>query len=193
MLELKNVKKDYPAGDNTVHALKGVSLQFRRNEFVSILGPSGCGKTTLLRDIIRQLSNGREGIPGLTVGVVDERSELAGCCQGITQNDLGMRTDILDGCPKAEGMQMLIRSMSPHVVAVDELGKEEDFKAVESVIHCGCKLLATTHGYSLEDIIEQPMFQRLLEGRVFERYIVLEKRERAGMLAGIYDREGMPC
>ena len=90
----------------------------------------------MLRDIIRQLSNGREGIPGLTVGVVDERSELAGCYQGVPQNDLGPRTDILDGCPKVEGMQMLIRSMSPSVVAVDELGKEDDYKAVESVIHC---------------------------------------------------------
>ena len=88
---------------------------------------------------------------------------------------------------------MLIRSMSPHVVAVDELGKEEDFKAVESVIHCGCTLIATAHGYSLEDIITQPLFHRLLEGRVFERYIVLEKRERAGMIAGIYDRDGLPC
>jgi len=92
------------------------------------------------------------------VGVVDERSELAGCYQGVPQNDLGMRTDILDGCPKAEGMQMLIRSMSPAVVAVDELGKEEDFKAVESVIHCGCKLIATAHGNSLEDVLNQPFF-----------------------------------
>ena len=67
----------------------------------------------------------------MTVGVVDERSELAGCYQGIPQNDLGIRTDILDGCPKAEGMQMLLRSMSPSVVAVDELGGVEDFKAVK--------------------------------------------------------------
>ena len=73
------------------------------------------------------------------------------------------RTDILDGCPKAEGMQMLIRSMSPAVVAVDELGGEEDFKAVEAVIHSGCKLIATAHGNTLEDIAQQPLFQKLLE------------------------------
>ena len=102
-----------------------------------IISPPRCGKTTLLRDIIRQLSNGWADTQGLTVGVVDERSELAGCYQGIPQNDLGMRTDVLDCCPKSEGMQMLVRSMSPDVVAVDELGCEEDFKAVETVIHCG--------------------------------------------------------
>ena len=121
-----------------------------------IVSPPRCGKTTLLRDIIRQMSNGWGNISGVTVGVVDERSELAGCYQGIPQNDLGMRTDILDGCPKAEGMQMLIRSMSPVVVAVDELGKEEDFKAVESVIHCGCRLIATAHGDSMEETLSQP-------------------------------------
>ena len=194
-----------------------------------IISPPRCGKTTLLRDIIRQLSNGRkiggvesdecgagqnsccgpekekgegsrmEGgnartwIPGLTVGVVDERSELAGCYQGIPQNDLGMRTDVLDGCPKAAGMQMLIRSMSPAVVAVDELGKEEDFRAVEAVIHCGCKLIATAHGNDVEDVLRTPFFRRLREMEVFERYIVLGKDGRAGAVKGIFDGEGTRC
>lgn len=158
-----------------------------------IISPPRCGKTTLLRDIIRQLSNGTEQVPGITVGVVDERSELAGCYQGVPQNDLGMRTDILDGCPKAEGMQMLIRSMAPDVVAVDELGCEEDFKAVESVIHSGCKLIATAHGYSREDVLHQPLFQRLMEEKVFERYIVLGKREQAGYVEGIFNENGYVC
>ena len=155
-----------------------------------IISPPRCGKTTLLRDEIRQLSNGREGIPGVTVGVVDERSELAGSWQGVPQNDLGMRTDILDGCPKAEGMQMLIRSMSPVVVAVDELGKEEDFKAVESVIHCGCRLIASAHGAAMEETLSQPLFRKLWEARVFQRYIFLGKHERAGIVEGIYDENG---
>ena len=155
-----------------------------------IVSPPRCGKTTLLRDIIRQMSNGWGNISGVTVGVVDERSELAGCYQGIPQNDLGMRTDILDGCPKAEGMQMLIRSMSPVVVAVDELGKEEDFKAVESVIHCGCRLIATAHGASMEETLSQPFFRKLWEARVFQRYIFLGMHERAGIVEGIYDVNG---
>lgn len=158
-----------------------------------IISPPRCGKTTLLRDIIRQLSNGGEEISGVTVGVVDERSELAGCYQGVPQNDLGMRTDILDGCPKAEGMQMLVRSMSPDVVAVDELGCEEDFHAVESVIHCGCRLIATAHGYSLEDVLNQPFFHKLMTERVFERYIILGKRDKAGFVEAVFDRDGNLC
>lgn len=158
-----------------------------------IISPPRCGKTTMLRDIIRQLSNGNREIPGITVGVVDERSELAGCYQGIPQNDLGERTDILDSCPKAEGMQMLIRSMSPAVVAVDELGREEDFRAVEAVIRCGCKLIATAHGNSLEDVLDMPFFARLKRMRVFERYIVLKKERQAGTVAGIFDERGKPC
>ena len=158
-----------------------------------IISPPRGGKTTLLRDVIRQLSNGREDIPGVTVGVVDERSELAGSWQGIPQNDLGLRTDILDACPKAEGMQMLVRAMSPDVVAVDELGREEDFRAVESVIHCGCCLIATAHGNSLEDVLRQPFFQKLKEMEIFEKYIVLGGRNQVGAIKGIYDGRGKPC
>lgn len=158
-----------------------------------LISPPRCGKTTLLRDMIRQLSNGSGKIPGVTVGVVDERSELAGCYQGIPQNDLGIRTDVLDGCPKAHGMQMLIRSMSPSIVAVDELGREEDFKAVESVIYSGCKLIATAHGASLEEIFSTPFFGRLRKMKVFERYILLGKEQRAGIIRGIYDERGNPC
>ena len=164
----------------------------RKKDWVAhtlIVSPPRGGKTTLLRDIIRQLSNGEEKkkMPGVTVGVVDERSELAG------SYDLGMRTDVLDGCPKAEGMEMLIRSMSPAVVAVDELGRKEDFKAVESVIHSGCKVIATAHGNSIEDVIHQPYFEKLVRRRVFERYIFLDKGEHAGTILGIYDRNGRPC
>lgn len=157
-----------------------------------IISPPRCGKTTLLRDMIRLVSNGYEDLPGQTVGVVDERSELAGCWQGIPQNDLGMRTDILDGCPKAEGMQMLLRSMSPAVVAVDELGREEDYRAVESVVHCGCKLLATAHGSSVSDILEQPFFKRLAKERIFERYVLLGKNG-VGAVEGILDGDGRQC
>ena len=148
-----------------------------------IISPPRCGKTTLLRDLIRQVSNGNRYMPGVSVGVVDERSEIAGSYQGIPQNDLGIRTDVLDCCPKAEGMMMLIRSMSPEVVAVDELGDYEDIHAIESVIHCGCKLFATVHGSSIEDIKRKPLLQRLM-------HIVLYKKDCAGQIKAIYDERG---
>ena len=158
-----------------------------------LISPPRCGKTTMLRDIIRQISTGREGIPGMTVGVVDERSELAGCYQGFPQNDLGPRTDILDGCPKAKGMHMLVRSMSPAVIAIDELGSQEDYQAVEEAIHSGCRLIATVHGNSLEDIENQPLFQKLREEKVFQRYIVLGRNMLPGEVKAIYDGDGKLC
>lgn len=155
-----------------------------------IISPPMCGKTTLLRDLIRQVSDGNRYLEGKTVGVVDERSEIAGSYQGIPQNDLGIRTDILDCCPKAEGMMMLIRSMSPEVVAVDELGDYEDIHAIESVIHCGCKLFATVHGSSIDDMKRKPLMQRLMQEKVFERYIILQNKDRAGQVKAIFDERG---
>jgi len=155
-----------------------------------IISPPRCGKTTLLRDLIRQISSGSQNFAGITVGVVDERSELGGSYLGIPQNDLGIRTDILDCCPKAEGMMMLIRSMSPAVVAVDELGDYEDIHAIESVIHCGCKLLATVHGSSIEDIQKKPLMQHLVKEKIFQRYIILQNQDQAGKVQFIFDSRG---
>ena len=155
-----------------------------------IVSPPRCGKTTLLRDLIRQISDGSAYAAGRTVGVVDERSEIGGSCLGIPQNDLGMRTDVLDCCAKAEGMMMLLRSMAPQVIAVDEIGSERDSQAIESVIRCGCRLLATAHGNSLEDIRRRPLLARLLEAETFERYIILGNGAGPGEVRAVYDRDG---
>lgn len=155
-----------------------------------IISPPRCGKTTLLRDIIRQISNGVNGSSGKTVGVVDERSEIGGCYMGVAVNDLGIRTDVLDCCPKAKGMLMLIRSMSPSVIAVDEIGDYEDIKAIEAVINCGCKLLATVHGSSIEDIKSKPLLQKMIKEKVFERYIVLDNKNKVGNIKEIFDERG---
>lgn len=156
-----------------------------------IVSPPRCGKTTLLRDIIRQLSMGSQGNDGVNVGVVDERSEIGACYQGIPQNDLGIRTDILDCCPKAKGMMMLIRTMSPQVIAVDEIGSQEDMEAVEYVMNCGCKLIATVHGTSADDIRQKPMLQRIVQHRLFERYIILNNRKYVGCIEEIFDSCGI--
>ena len=152
-----------------------------------IISPPRCGKTTLLRDLIRQISDGNKWVKGCTVGVVDERSELAGCYHGIPQNQMGMRTDVLDGCPKAEGMLMLVRSMSPQVIAVDEIGAPEDVQAIKYAMHCGCKMLATVHGETLDEIQKKPLFEQLIMEQCFERYVVLKNERHIGEIAGIYD------
>lgn len=155
-----------------------------------IISPPRCGKTTLLRDVIRQISDGNRWIKGCTVGVVDERSELGGCYLGVIQNNLGMRTDILDRCPKADGMIMLIRSMAPQVVAVDEIGAKEDVHAIEYAMHCGCKMLATAHGNSMEEICKKPIFEKLIREKRFERYVILSNRYRLGGIEAVYDENG---
>lgn len=155
-----------------------------------IISPPKCGKTTLLRDMIRQLSNGTDYFPGSTVGVVDERSELGGAYLGVPQNDLGIRTDVLDCCPKAEGMMMLVRAMSPAIIAVDEIGDYKDICAIESVVNCGCKLLTTIHGSSIADIEKKPLMQKLMQERVFERYIILHNHKHVGQIKEIYDERG---
>ena len=166
-------------------------ITFNQNLYHTlIVSPPGCGKTTLLRDLIRQISEGNSWLPGLAVGVVDERSEIGGCYMGVAQNHLGIRTDILDGCPKAEGMIMLIRSMGPQVIAVDEIGTPEDVHAIEYAMHCGCKMLATVHAESMEELRKKPLFNRMIgEGR-FERYILLGNDAHVGQIEGIFDNRG---
>ena len=155
-----------------------------------IISPPGCGKTTLLRDIVRLVSNGDEMHPGISVGVVDERSEIGACYLGIPQNDVGMRTDVLDCCPKAEGMLMMIRSMSPVVIAVDEIGKREDIEALAYVMNCGCQIIATVHGSSIEDIKNKPILRKLVEEKMFKRFVVLAGGKTPGQVETIFDERG---
>lgn len=155
-----------------------------------LISPPRCGKTTLLRDMIRQVSNGNAWVKGCTVGVVDERSELGSCYLGNPQNDIGVRTDILDRCPKADGMIMLIRSMAPQVLAVDEIGVKEDVHAIEYAMHCGCKMLATAHGDSMEELMRKPIFETIIQKKRFERYVILSNYRRIGGIEAIYDENG---
>lgn len=155
-----------------------------------IISPPRCGKTTMLRDLIRQVSDGNRWVRGCTVGVVDERSELGGCYLGVPQNKLGIRTDILDCCPKSKGMLMLVRSMAPQVIAVDEIGSAEDIHALEYAMHCGCKMLATVHGTSMEEIRKKPILDELVKRHKFERYVVLGNIYHIGQVEGIYDNRG---
>ncbi len=155
-----------------------------------IISPPGYGKTTLLRDLVRCISDGNSISKGMNVGVVDERSEIASCYMGEPQNDVGIRTDILDACPKAEGMLMMLRSMSPKVIAVDEIGSREDIDAISYIMNCGCSILATVHGYSIDDIRTRPVLRKLVEEKAFERYIILGKNHTIGKVSNIFDERG---
>ena len=128
--------------------------------------------------VIPYVTEDGKTFPGNTVGVVDERSEIGGSYQGIPQNDVGIRTDVLDCCSKAEGMVMLLRSMAPQVIAVDEIGNYEDIRAIEMTLNSGCKLLATVHGSSIDEIRKKPLLERLIKEHVFERYIILQKKRQ---------------
>lgn len=154
-----------------------------------IVSPPKSGKTTLLRDIVRQLSNGTKNLSGITIGVVDERSEIGGCYRGIPQNDIGIRTDILDGCPKDEGLIMLIRSMAPEVIVVDEIGGRKDIEAIEYALNAGCTIICTVHGSSLNEIKNKPVLSELINKNIFKRYIILENKEGIGDFKKIYDEK----
>lgn len=159
-----------------------------------IVSPPRGGKTTLLRDLARVISNG-DGIlfKGKKVGIVDERSEIGGCFQGVPQLDVGLRTDILDACPKAEGMMMMLRSLSPEVIVTDEIGREEDVKAIEEAIYTGVSVIASAHGSNLEEILRRPLLGALLQKNYFERLIFLSTRRRPGTVEMIVEGEkGLP-
>lgn len=155
-----------------------------------IISPPQCGKTTLLRDIIRQISNGISGsnFSGRKVSLVDERSEIAACALGHPRNDIGMRTDVLDGCPKAEGIIMMVRSMSPDVIATDEIGRDEDGKAILDAVNAGVKIITTIHGNSIEDFLKKTTLKPL-HNNVFERIIVLSRRLGVGTVEKIVNGE----
>lgn len=147
---------------------------------ILMISPPRVGKTTLLRDLLRQIAER----PMESVGIVDERSEIAACYHGRPENDLGERVDVLDNCPKAEGMMLLLRSMSPTVIGVDELGRKEDVEAVLSVINSGIRVIATIHGDALSDIQKKPVFRELFCNQVFSYCFVLQKEDIL-----VYDRD----
>jgi stage III sporulation protein AA len=152
-----------------------------------IISPPQCGKTTLLRDIARSLSYGSEWSSSRKVGIVDERSELAGCLNGVPQRDVGPRTDVLDACPKAVGMMMLIRSMSPDVLIVDEIGRTEDGEAVWEAIHAGVAVICTAHGADVSEVAQRPTLGKLIQYGAFSRYVVLSRAKGVGTVEAVYD------
>ncbi|OOB77664.1 MAG: stage III sporulation protein AA [Epulopiscium sp. Nuni2H_MBin003] len=152
-----------------------------------IVSPPKCGKTTILRDIIRNLSYGECLGESFNIGLVDERSEIAACFDGVPQNDIGIRTDVLDSCPKAYGITMLLRSMSPEVIAVDEIGKDEDYKALEDALVVGVSIICTIHGVGLSDCLNKPRLKDMIDRKLFGRIVILSNRPHVGSVEAILD------
>lgn len=181
--------------------IQGCSLKIlkyithNKNEVYNTLlvSPPQCGKTTMLRDLARVLSNGVKeiGFKGIKVGLVDERSEIAACHKGMPQFDVGMRTDVLDGCPKSIGMIMMIRSMSPQVIVTDEIGDQGDKDSIITILNAGIKIITTAHGFNISELKSRREVLNLIEEKVFERYIVLSGVNGPGTVEEIIDGTSM--
>ena len=157
-----------------------------------ILSPPRSGKTTILRDLARIFADGisRLGIPGIPVGIVDERSEIAASFRGEPQLDVGLRADVLDGCPKAQGMIILLRSMAPKLIVTDEIGREEDIGALVEASNAGVSVFTSAHARDFEDLKKRPRFLPFLKLGIFERYVILSRREGPGTVEAILNSQG---
>ncbi len=135
-----------------------------------LAGPPSSGKTTLLRDLIRQLSN-----RGKRISVVDTRGEISAPYLSSFQNDIGINTDVLYGCEKARGIEMALRTLSPDIIAFDEIGTVEELKAVEQCMYGGADVILTAHIGSVREMTSRPVTRRLLEGNILKKIALIDK------------------
>ena len=147
---------------------------------ILIVSPPRMGKTTLLRDILRNLAN----MEKQSVAIVDERSEIAACYNGVPQNDIGERCDVLDCCPKDTGMLILLRTMSPTYIAVDELASSDDVESVLKITGAGAYIAATIHGGSIGEVMKRKSVCRLFDREIFDTSI-----ELSGGFIRIYNKD----
>lgn len=134
----------------------------------------------MLRDIVRQVSNGIKDLKfkGINVGVVDERGEIASLYKGVPQNEIGSKTDVMENVSKNIGMRMLIRAMAPKVIVADEIGNFEDVEAINYAMCSGCKGIFTAHGMNFDDIYINSVLKSLINSHIFETIIFLDVNNR---------------
>ena len=186
--KIKNIKNIYSMNIRIAREIKGISdvvLKYilRDKNFANtlIMSPPGCGKTTMLRDVIRELSN-----MGYNIGLIDERGEIASINNGEKTLDVGKRTDILSYCSKEQGITMLTRSMAPDIIATDEIGTKEEINAIYNASKTGVKMLFTIHGETKEDLIQNEEYSSLLKNGNFKNLIILDNKKGPGNIKEIY-------
>lgn len=155
-----------------------------------IVGAPQAGKTTVLRDIARLMSNGVKNIPPKKIAIIDERSEIAASKNGVPQFDIGIRTDVMDACPKSIGMMMMIRSMSPEIILVDEIGKDADVQALLDVFHAGATIVCTAHGSSISDVKKRNSLRVLFQENIIKRFVFLAFTTHLGFQFTVYNDKG---
>ena len=134
----------------------------------------------MLRDLIRQISN-----MGMTCGIVDERGEIAAMYKGVPQNDIGILTDVITNVSKSKGMNMLVRSMAPKVIACDEIGSKEDIEAINYAICSGVKGVFTAHGGNFKELMLNMEIEKILNSYIIEIVVFLDLKNK-GKIKEIY-------
>ena len=172
--------------------LAELNEMYEQNKFqlFVLYGRRRVGKTTLLRDIVRNFSDGGKEQKGYSVGVIDERGEIAGAFQRAETLDCGKFSDVITGSDKRRGIQILVRTFSPKLIALDEIGNAEDAKAIYYASVCGCRILATAHGQKWSDLVCNEEIGQLVEAKSFECFLFLRRNQEGKVVADIWNQDG---
>ena len=187
--QVSNISYIYSLNFRISHQINGASdnilkyvLDTENNTIFNtlIVSPPGAGKTTMIRDLAKRISNGINEINfrGLDVSIIDERGEIAAMTKGITFNDVGIRTDVLDNVPKSIGIRMAVRSMAPKVIIADEIGNKDDVNIINYAICSGVKCIFSAHGSNMEDLLKNNEINKIINLQLFSKIIFLDEKQK---------------
>lgn len=167
-------------GDEILNYLDG------SDESIIIAGPPSSGKTTIIRDIVRQISSGRNG-RYVKTAVIDERREISGIMNGIITNDIGLTSDVLDSYPKSEAIDIAVRTLSPETIVCDEIATQSELFAIKTGINCGVRFIVTVHAGSEEELFSRKQIEELLSTYSFKKLFLLQNGKNIGKVKKVYD------